>query len=505
MQQSSLYRRLLSTVRAAVIATQLDGTIIFWNAFATELYGWQQEDVIGRNIMEITVPEQASVQAAAIMISLSSGNSWVGEFTVRCKNGTRRAASVANSPIFGDNDELVGIVGVSFDLTASKHAEEELRRSEQQFRSLANALPEMCWMARADGYVFWYNLRWHEFTGTTPAQIEGWGWQSVHDPDILPAVMKRWTNSIRTGEPFEMEFPLRGHDGVFRWFLTRVQPFRNGEGQIVSWFGVNTNIDKEFKTRLALNEAHQQLELHVQERTAELYAANESLRSLSGRLMQLRDEERRHLARDLHDSLGQSIAAIGMNLGALRRQSASLNPAGVRAVEEIAKMVDDMSRETRTISHLLHPPMLDEVGLVSALRWYVDEYSQRSGINVDLDISESFGRLSDDLEIAVFRIVQECLTNIHRHSGSPTAAIRISQPNRHLIVQIEDRGRGISPEKLAELNSSSLSGVGFRGMRERVGHLRGTWDVRSDEHGTIVSATLPVTKSLSATASSKSL
>ena len=498
--QARLHTRLLSSMRAAVIATQLDGKIIFWNPFATELYGWQLEDVLDHNILEFTFPEQTNAHAAAIMASLHSGQTWVGEFTVKCKDGGKLTASIANSPLFGDDGQLIGIVGVSFDLTAKKLAEEELRRSEEQFHSLANALPELCWMARKDGYVFWYNERWHEYTGMTPEQVEGWGWQSLHDPAILPAVMERWIGSLHSGQPFEMEFPLRGRDGVFRWFLTRAHPYRNTEGEIVSWFGVNTNIDEAVKTRKDLNEAHLQLETHVQERTAELHIANQSLRTLSGRLMQLRDEERRRLARDLHDSLGQSIAAIGMYLGSLRHQSDNLNPAGVRAVEEIAKLVDEMSRETRTISHLLHPPLLDEVGLDSALRWFVEEFSERSGLKVDLDISESFGRLSDDLEISIFRIVQECLTNIHRHSGSPTASIRIIQFDDQVSVEVEDYGRGISPEKLAELKSSRLRGVGFRGMRERVGHLGGTWDIRSTGHGTLVAATLPIAKSRSATA-----
>lgn len=245
------------------------------------------------------------------------------------------------------------------------------------------------------------------------------------------------------------------------------------------------------QTRLALGEARRELEQRVRERTAELHLANDSLRSLSGRLLQLQDEERRRLARDLHDSLGQLIAAVGMNLGAIRKQEGKMDSSEVRALTEISELVEEMSRQIRTISHLLHPPLLDEVGLESALRWYVEEFSKRSGINVDLQISDSFGRLLGDLEITIFRIAQECLTNIHRHSGSTSALIRITRSNQEIVVQVQDKGRGISAEKLIELESAKLTGVGFRGMRERVGQLGGTWHVHSDTHGTIVIARLP--------------
>jgi PAS domain S-box-containing protein len=147
-----------------------------------------------------------------------------------------------------ENGDAIGIIGVSQDLRERKQAEDALRSSEQQFHALADSLPELCWMARADGHIFWYNQTWYEYTGTTPEQMEGWGWQSVHDPKILPAVLERWKGCIQRGQPFEMEFPLRGADGVFRRFLTRVRPVRNSEGKVIRWFGTNTNIHARSNT-----------------------------------------------------------------------------------------------------------------------------------------------------------------------------------------------------------------------------------------------------------------
>jgi signal transduction histidine kinase len=154
-------------------------------------------------------------------------------------------------------------------------------------------------------------------------------------------------------------------------------------------------------------------------------------------------------------------------------------------------MVEQISSEIRTISHLLHPPLLDVAGLASALRWYVDGFSERSKIRVDVEIPEEFGRLSDEMEIAIFRMVQECLTNIHRHSGGTSAAIRVYEENHRVLIEVQDQGKGIPLEKQLELSSSGRTGVGFRGMRERLRQLGGTLEIRSDGRGTVVSATLP--------------
>ena len=160
--------------------------------------------------------------------------------------------------------DIGGIVLFSEDITGQKRSEEALRESEAQFRTLANAIPQLCWMANADGWIFWYNQRWYEYTGTTPEQMEGWGWQSVHDPAALPKVLDRWKASIATGEPFDMVFPLRGADGVFHPFLTRIMPVRDRDGKVVRWFGTNTDISEQQKTEEALRQASEQRRLALE-------------------------------------------------------------------------------------------------------------------------------------------------------------------------------------------------------------------------------------------------
>ncbi|HEY6765695.1 MAG TPA: CHASE3 domain-containing protein [Candidatus Sulfotelmatobacter sp.] len=223
--------------------------------------------------------------------------------------------------------------------------------------------------------------------------------------------------------------------------------------------------------------------------------AEESLRILSGRLLQMQDEERRRIARELHDSAGQMLAALSMKLMPLQDDVSTLGPGPAKVLEESIGLVTELSKELRTISHLLHPPLLDEVGLASALKLYLEGFTERSGIQVGLELPNDFGRLSRDMETAIFRVVQECLTNIHRHSESPTARIRIVRSASHVQIEVEDRGKGIPAEKRMQMELGGQAGVGLRGMRERVRQLGGSLEIRSANHdssGTVVRAQLPV-------------
>ncbi|MGO9517431.1 MAG: PAS domain S-box protein [Candidatus Korobacteraceae bacterium] len=491
-------------------------------------------------------------------------------------------------------------------------AEQSVREKECEYHLLADSIPELCWMARGDGHIFWYNARWYEYTGTTPGQMEGWGWQSVHDPEILPSVLERWKASLADGQPFEMEFPLLRADGVFRWFLTRIRPVRNSEGNIVRWFGTNTNIHEQRELRQSLIEARQELEIRVSERTAELEQktselsekaalldlvndaifvrcaedkisywnqgaerlygwtsaevlgrlagevlrtefpvpleqiksldkwegelrhikrdgsqivvasrwttlrdnegkpagwleinsdvtarkrAEDAARGLSGRILSLQDEERRRIARGLHDSLGQYLTALKMNLNLL--SSTEAKQAAVAS--ECSEIVDKCLTETRTVSHLLHPPLLDEVGLKSALQWYLEGFAQRSDIQVILDLPTEFDRLDRDVETTLFRVVQEALTNVHRHSHASKVAIRLLVANKQVLLGVSDNGRGIPTDQLqGVLQSGSGTGVGLAGMRERVRDLGGSLEIKSDHAGTAINTSIPLTEKASA-------
>jgi signal transduction histidine kinase len=292
---------------------------------------------------------------------------------------------------------------------------------------------------------------------------------------------------------------LIGLSGVRFWFITPVHSFSIPDmPQLTGIFvfllvaSVIAIVGEMHRRRTeVLWKLQRDLEVRVQERTAELETVNRSLGDLTGRLLHFQDEERRRIARELHDSVGQSLAALAMNLSSLGGDIERIAKAA-GTVSDSVSLVDDVTKDIRTISYLLHPPLLDEAGLVSALRWYARGFSERSKIQVDLDLADDFERLPQDLEMAIFRLVQESLTNVHRHSGSPVAKIRITRSADEVRVEVEDQGKGIPVEKQSELLSLGTPGVGIRGMRERLRQLGGTLKITSEGNcGTKVMALLP--------------
>ena len=248
----------------------------------------------------------------------------------------------------------------------------------------------------------------------------------------------------------------------------------------------------------ALRRANDELEKKVADRTRALESeiadrkrAEDNLRELTGRLLRTQDEERRYMARELHDHAGQTLVALILNLSSLQESAAKQLPEFTKLAAESQKLSEDLSREIRTLSYLLHPPLLDEAGLGSALRWYVNGFSERSKIKVDLELPDDLGRLPNDLELVVFRVVQESLTNVHRHSESASALIRLGLSPSQLELEIIDYGKGISAERQHQMTAAHV-GVGVRGMEERVRQFHGKLKIESDLAGTRVIVTLPV-------------
>ena len=289
----------------------------------------------------------------------------------------------------------------------------------------------------------------------------------------------------------------RGKDGSEIEVSLTISPVRDEAGRVVGASNTAHDIAERKQVERALQELNDTLETRVQYRTAELWRRNEELheqsrqmRDLSRRLLETQDQERRHIARELHDSAGQTLAAIAMNLAQLVRKTEKSAPDAAVQAAETEQLVRQLSQEIRTTSYLLHPPLLDEAGLVPALSCYIDGLQTRSELDIALSTPKDFGRLPEALELVIFRVVQECLTNVYRHSGSKSAAVRIDTQPEGVFVEIEDRGKGMSPELLTKIQTDG-AGVGLRGIRERVRHLNGELTIESSAAGTKVRATLP--------------
>jgi PAS domain S-box-containing protein len=299
---------------------------------------------------------------------------------------------------------------------------------------------------------------------------------------IIPAELQQEERKIldrlRKGERIDHFETVRlRKDGSRVHVSLTISPVRGAQGHIVGASKIARDISERRRYEEALRESE-----------------------FSARLLKLQDEDRRRIARELHDGVGQLLAAISMNVAVVMKEMNKLSADAARRVEENKALIQQASADIRTVSYLLHPPLLDEMGLSSALRWYIDGFAERSKMSVVLEMPPDLGRLPQDSELVLFRTAQECLTNIHRHAKGSSAFVRLSDTGGRLAMEIRDNGQGIDEELQRKIASGKASGVGLRGMRERVVAIGGTFAIESSENGTSVVVTLPLHKETAALA-----
>lgn len=393
---------------------------------------------------------------------------------------------------------LVGsrIVG----LLQSKVHQMELAQAAKRFSSLAKANPFGMVMGNLRGELDYANPAFLQSLGYSAAEVSAGKvrWDDLTPPEYAQADTDAVRQLLAYGHCDVYEKAYIAKDGRHVPILIGASIIESSAAE-PKFAAFLTDLTPLKTAQEALRKANDELEKKVAERTAALEAevserkrAEINLGELTGRLLLAQDEERRHMARELHDHAGQTLVALGMNLFALQATAKDQNPRIIALAAESQKLSDDLSKEIRTLSYLLHPPLLDEAGLESALRWYVEGFSERSKIKVELELPSELGRLPKELELVVFRVVQESLTNIHRHSGSSSAKIYLTRSKNALDFEISDRGKGISPERLREMTAARV-GVGVRGMEERIRQFRGTLQIASDLNGTKVAARIPLT------------
>lgn len=320
-----------------------------------------------------------------------------------------------------------------------------------------------------DGVITSWNKGAEKVFGYTPSEAIGQHISLVIPPDRRreeEGILDRVRQGLRV-EHFETARVRK--DGKIIDISLTVSPVRDATGQVMGASKVAMDITAKKQAQEVLME-----------------------REISVRLLRLQDQERRRIARELHDGVGQLIVAIAMNASILESEKSALSPRAAEALEDNAKLIQQASKDIRTVSYLLHPPLLDEVGLASALQWYLDGFAERSKMVAKLEVTPEMKRLSPDHELCLFRVAQECLTNIHRHSGSSAVHLKLTQEMGVVKLTVADEGIGINPDIYSKVQSGEGVGLGLRGMRERLRSLGGTLEIESSEKGTGVIASLPI-------------
>jgi PAS domain S-box-containing protein len=350
-----------------------------------------------------------------------------------------------------------------------KLAEDVLRESQDGLRLIIDTIPTMAWTIRPDGAVDFVNQRWLDYTGLSLEQEIEKPTGVVH-PDDLPRVIEKWLGDMAAGEPSEDEMRLRHADGEYRWFLVRTVPLRDQLGTIVKWFGTSTEIEDRKNAERALQRSL------------------EELRALAARLQSVREEERTRVAREIHDELGYALAAIKLEFTALLRDlPVEERPVGQRS-QSILKLVDGAIESIQRIATDLRPGILDDLGLVDAVEWVAEEFQTRTGTKVQLALPEVDLAIDRERATAIFRILQEALTNVAQHANATQVSVRLAEEAGMLTLEIQDNGRGITAEELSASDS-----LGILGMRERSLLLGGELVVSGvPACGTTVTVRIPV-------------
>jgi PAS domain S-box-containing protein len=360
------------------------------------------------------------------------------------------------------------------------HLNTELTGKNQELDAIVRTAPDIIFSRQADGQRDYISDRFYEYTGAAVGSANGFGWLDYVHPDDKDQAMGQWMRCVESGANYEAEYRMRSANGAYNWFRARAVPIRDEAGNILKWYGTCSDIQDSKVLEQSIRESAAALEKMVDLRTTEL-------QRLSVRLMSLQDQERRRIARDLHDGLGQELAVAKMAVDKAMLQRSSKPDEGW---PQVSSIIDRAIQQVRTMSHLLHPPLLDEVGLLSALSWYVEGLSKRSGLETSLEVHpKDFPRLTTEVETAVFRIVQEALTNVFRHADARKVSISLVRTEKVICVAVRDDGKGIG-KRVSELRPDSV-GVGIGGMRQRAKELGGELRLENVSPGTLLELVLP--------------
>ncbi|MFY9742458.1 MAG: PAS domain S-box protein [Candidatus Sulfotelmatobacter sp.] len=516
-ESEQLYRSTFEVAGVGVSHVAPDGRWLRVNRKLCEIVGYSEEELLKLTFQQMTHPDDLSADLALTQKILNGeSDTFSMEKRYIRKDGSPVWINLTVTAVRHADRKLKHFVSVVEDISQRKQFEATLKDSDElagQATALLAAIVDSSDDAiiskNLNGVITSWNKGAERIFGYTAAEATG-----QHITLIIPEDRREEEvgilRKLRNGQRIDhFETVRKCKDGTLLDISVTISPVKNESGRIIGASKVARDIGHRKRAEADLRRSEEQLRQlsetldaevrartrELEERNAEISLQAEQLRELNWRVARAQEEERRHVARELHDSAGQTLTVLGINAAQLVDEAEGSAPDLAKRGRELQALIQQLHREVRTASYLLHPPLLDEAGLASALNWYVQGLTERSGLSITLDIPNNFGRLSGDMELVIFRLVQECLTNIHRHSGSKTAAIRVLNDGENVRVQVTDEGIGIPPELLAKVQTGG-SGVGIRGMQERLRQFRGAMEIVSNGSGTSVIARIPVEKEL---------
>jgi PAS domain S-box-containing protein len=464
----------------AIFMLDPEGRVCSWNAGAERIKGYTRAEILGSHFSRFYPPEDVAAGKPQKMLALARKMGRAEDYGWRVrKDGAQFWAHVTITAIRDEAGELIGFGKVTIDLTDQKRAESILHRQEERFQLFVHAVQDYAmFMLDPNGYITSWNIGAERIKGYIASEIIGRHFSCFYPPEARDTKPKLALEMAARYGRYEVEGWRVRKDGSR--FLANVvmTAIRDEEGEIIGFGKVTRDLTERKNAQQTIEESQQKL-----------CDSERALRELSLHLLRTQDEERRRIGREIHDSLGQYLS-----LAMIKLDSMALPPELAAEAAECADLLQTCLKEVRTVSYLLYPPMLEEMGLRSAVPWYLGGFSKRSGIQTKLEIADDFGRIGRDAELVLFRVLQESLTNVQRHSGSSTAEVRICRSSHSVVLEVQDSGKGLPSDMFDHGSQDWLgsTGVGLRGMSERLQQLGGSLEINSNSSGTLVRATLPL-------------